>query len=62
MSLSFCPCNQTHLLGQELQKFLKEEVLGGWRDGSVIKSTDDSSRGSRLNSQQPLTTVCNFQI
>jgi hypothetical protein len=27
--------------------------LGGWRDGSVVKSTDCSSRGSEFNSQQP---------
>jgi hypothetical protein len=26
---------------------------GGWRDGSVVKSTDCSSRGPELNSQQP---------
>jgi hypothetical protein len=25
----------------------------GWRDGSVIKSTDCSSRGPEFNSQQP---------
>ena len=25
----------------------------GWRDGSVVKSTDCSSRGSEFNSQQP---------
>jgi hypothetical protein len=27
--------------------------LLGWRDGSVVKSTDCSSRGPELNSQQP---------
>jgi len=26
---------------------------GGWRDGSVVKSTDCSSRGPEFNSQQP---------
>jgi hypothetical protein len=26
---------------------------GGWRNGSVVKSTDCSSRGSEFNSQQP---------
>ena len=26
---------------------------GGWRDGSVVKSTDCSSRGSEFNSQHP---------
>ena len=25
----------------------------GWRDGSVVKSTDYSSRGPEFNSQQP---------
>jgi hypothetical protein len=28
-------------------------VLGGRRDGSVVKSTDCSSRGPEFNSQQP---------
>jgi hypothetical protein len=28
-------------------------TLGGWRDGSVVKSTDCSSRGPEFNSQQP---------
>ena len=27
--------------------------LGGWRDGSVVKSTDCSFRGPEFNSQQP---------
>jgi hypothetical protein len=26
---------------------------GGWRDGSVVKSTDCSSRSPEFNSQQP---------
>ena len=26
---------------------------GGWRDGSVVKSTNCSSRGPQFNSQQP---------
>ena len=30
----------------------EKDVLG-WRDGSVIKSTDCSSRGPEFNSQQP---------
>ena len=25
----------------------------GWRDGSVVKSTDSSSKGPEFNSQQP---------
>jgi hypothetical protein len=28
-------------------------VTSGWRDGSVVKSTDCSSRGPEFNSQQP---------
>jgi hypothetical protein len=31
---------------------LKEPSVG-WRDGSVVKSTDCSSRGPEFNSQQP---------
>ena len=27
--------------------------VGGWRDGSVVKSTDCSSSGPEFNSQQP---------
>ena len=30
-----------------------EAVTSGWRDGSVVKSTDCSSRGPEFNSQQP---------
>jgi len=32
--------------------FLKDPKLG-WRDGSVVKSTDCSSRGPEFNSQKP---------
>ena len=28
-------------------------TIGGWRDGSAVKSTDCSSRGHEFNSQQP---------
>jgi hypothetical protein len=31
---------------------LKNDVAG-WRDGSVVKNTDYSSRGPEFNSQQP---------
>jgi len=31
----------------------REGEKGGWRDGSVVKSTDCSSRGPEFNSQQP---------
>jgi hypothetical protein len=39
-----------------------ETLRQGWRAGSVVKSTDCSSRGPEFNSQQPtwwLTTICN---
>jgi hypothetical protein len=29
------------------------KIFRGWRDGSEVKSTDCSSRGPELNSQQP---------
>jgi hypothetical protein len=31
----------------------KKQKNRGWRDGSVVKSTDCSSRGLKFNSQQP---------
>ena len=38
-------------------------ILGGWRDGSVVKSIACYSKGPEFNSQQPqpwwLTTICN---
>jgi hypothetical protein len=36
-----------------MSAFIKMKTLGGWRDGSVVKSTDCSSRGPEFNSQQP---------
>ena len=33
--------------------FIKKTCDFGWRDGSEVKSTDCSSRGSEFNSQQP---------
>jgi hypothetical protein len=32
---------------------LDKSMLGGWRDGSVAKSTDCSSEGPEFKSQQP---------
>jgi hypothetical protein len=29
------------------------KVNKGWRDGSVVKNTDHSSKGPEFNSQQP---------
>jgi hypothetical protein len=31
----------------------QNKINQGWRDGSVVKSTDCSSRGLEFNSQQP---------
>jgi hypothetical protein len=31
----------------------KKSKYGVWRDGSVVKNTDCSSKGSEFNSQQP---------
>jgi hypothetical protein len=36
-----------------LPKKSKETLIKGWRDGSVVKSTDCSSRGPEFNPQQP---------
>ena len=33
--------------------FIKEQTTGGWRDGSVVKSTGCSSRGIWFSSQHP---------
>jgi hypothetical protein len=30
----------------------KQKLKQGWRDGSVVKNTDSSSRGPEFNSQQ----------
>jgi hypothetical protein len=38
------------------RKYLKKYIkilIWGWRDGSVVKSTDCSSRGPEFDSQQP---------
>jgi hypothetical protein len=35
-----------------MRQYLKE-LTGGWRHGSVVKSTDCSSRGPEFKSQQP---------
>jgi hypothetical protein len=36
------------------KSFLKKKrKIGGWRDGSVVKSTDCSSKGPEFKSQQP---------
>ena len=39
--------------GTPLIPALKRQRQGGWWDGSVIKSTDCSSKGLEFNSQQP---------
>jgi hypothetical protein len=48
-----------HLRGQEFKvsledmRHIKKFLKWGWRDGSVIKSTDYSSEGPEFKSQQP---------
>jgi hypothetical protein len=44
-----------HTLQTVKRKRKKEEkeVIRGWRDGSVVKSTDCSSEGPEFKSQQP---------
>ena len=39
--------------GQDLIQLNLLSVLRGWRDSSVVKNTDCSSRGPEFNSQQP---------
>ena len=46
MSLAQCGWSWTMFV-------VKKERIGGWRDGSAVKSTDCSSRGPEFNSQQP---------
>jgi hypothetical protein len=43
---------QTHPLSKQKLSRLKS-MFWDWRDGSAVKSTDCSSRGSEFNSQQP---------
>jgi hypothetical protein len=37
---------------KEVQWWIKKAERGGWRDGSVVKSTDCSSKGPEFKSQQ----------
>ena len=52
-------CNQISQWGWKYCKIYpcgdlnKNVPHGGWRDGSVVKSTDCTSRGPEFNSQQP---------
>jgi hypothetical protein len=36
-----------------LKKYFLKKYLGGWQDGSVVKSIDCSSEGPEFKSQQP---------
>jgi hypothetical protein len=36
-----------------LKKDDQDERLGGWREDSMVESTDCSSRGPKFNSQHP---------
>jgi hypothetical protein len=38
---------------KEIKEFILAKKSLGWRDGSVVKSTDCSSRGPEVKSQQP---------
>jgi hypothetical protein len=38
---------------KEQEEEEEEERKGGWRDGSVVKITDDSDEGPEFKSQQP---------
>jgi hypothetical protein len=38
---------------EEEHSSTKQSTLGGWRDGSVVKSSDCSSKGPEFKSQQP---------
>jgi len=53
-SLCDTVCSQTSAkeIKEDVVMFKKKEI-GGWRDGSVVKSTDCSSRGPEFKSQQP---------
>jgi hypothetical protein len=42
-----------HKVAWLIFRFFKEKK-GGWRDGSVVRSTDYSSQGPELKSQQPI--------
>jgi hypothetical protein len=45
-----CACVGIHVWRSEVNFKCRSS---GWRDGSVVKSTDCSSRGPEFNSQQP---------
>jgi len=44
--LGVCVCECAEAFGDEKR-------MMGWRDGSMVKTTDCSSRGPEFNSQQP---------
>jgi hypothetical protein len=45
--------NASNPYTQEAESGRLKSSRPGWRDGSVVKSTDNSSRGLEFNSQQP---------
>jgi hypothetical protein len=45
--------NGVVVAGSQLEGYFIRFRVGGWRDGSVVKSTDCSFRGPEFNSQQP---------
>jgi hypothetical protein len=41
------------VIGRKMRVAGYKKLLAGWRDGSVVNSTDCSSRAPEFNSQQP---------
>jgi hypothetical protein len=48
-----CHDRKVLLFPPQLTSSFKNDLAGGWRDGSVVKGTDFSSKGPESNSQQP---------
>jgi hypothetical protein len=47
------PGSSTLPFSQIINNTTTNKIVIGWRNGSVVKSTDCSSRGPKFNSQQP---------
>ena len=50
---SYFYVNLTQARVPEAEGASVQKMLPGWRDGSAVKSTDCSSKGSEVKSQQP---------
>jgi len=44
---------QTYVRKEIKTNNIENTIYWGWREGSVVKTTDCSSRGSEFNSQEP---------